>query len=120
MNPGKLDKRVEIWGKTPVENIAGEPEIDELGTQIYDDTMLAEVWAQVSPRTGSLLAGRSADTILSKVTHKIIIRYSAFPALSVANWIMYQGHRFNIDYVLNPDFRNEYLEIFVNEQVGNN
>ena len=71
-NPGKLDKRIEIWGKVAAEDSAGQSETDELGTQVYDDTMLAEVWAQVSPRTGSLLTGRPADTILSKVTHKII------------------------------------------------
>jgi len=116
-NSGDLNRRVEIWGKEPVLDSAGNPEKDKLSQEVIEPQKLATVWASVSPRTGSLLSGRQADTILSKTTHLIKIRYSAFKTLSDKNWLIYQGHRFNIDYILNPGFSNEFLEIFCNEVV---
>ena len=116
-----LNRRVEIWGRVKAVETNEDDEtidvIDELGQNDFTDTKLVTVWAGVIPRTGSLLTARPADTILSKTTHKIIIRYSAYKDLSIKNWIIYQGHRFNIDYILNPYFKNEFLEIFCNEVI---
>ena len=111
MNSGKLNKKIEIWG----EGLTGTK--NKIGEKEYGDVILKSPWASISPRTGSLLSGRSADTILSKTTHMIKIRYAAFPTLSTKNWIIYQGHRFDIDYVLDPEFKHEYLEVYVTETV---
>jgi len=109
---GRLNRQIDIWGNVET------GKTDELGSPASEDRVLASgVWAEIVPQTGSLMTGRQADTVLSKTTHKIIIRYSAFPALSNANWITHQGHRFDVDYVLNPYFKDEFLEVFCREVV---
>src|SRR5690625_3715930 len=107
MDPGKLRNRVELFGRKKVENELGETE--------YQSTFLRKVWAQVIPQTGKLQA-QQADTILSNVTHKIIVRYAS--DINKDMHIMYKGHRFDIKYILNPYFRNEFLEIFAEEVIG--
>lgn len=108
INPGKLNKKVEIWGKVKGSNT--------LNQTTLEDRSLKTVWAAVIPQTGRLLT-QPADTFLSNVTHKIIIRYSAYPNLSPKMWIKYKGKRFDIDYVLNPYENDETLEVFA-RQVG--
>ncbi len=108
INPGKFDKRVEIWGK-----VKG---INTLNQTTYEPDKLRSVWAQIIPQTGRLM-NQPADTVLSNVTHKIIIRYSAYPELSPEMWLVYRGKRFDIDFILNPYENDETLEVFV-RQVG--
>jgi head-tail adaptor len=116
---GKLKHIVEIWGKVPVEDSAGNPETDKIGQAVMDKIIIGEPYAEMVPKTGSMLSGRVADTVLSKTTHMIRIRYrSKYELLKPdTNWIMYKGHRFNIDYILNPYSKNEFLEIFCSEVV---
>lgn len=109
MNPGDLDKRIQIWGKKKVETILKE--------NSYDDVLLKSCWASIVPKTGSLISGRPADTIVSKTTHMIKIRYNSWPGLKSKDWIIFNGHRYDIDYILNPYFKNEFYEIFVHEEV---
>ena len=45
-----------------------------LGTDGQKPELLKTVWANVQPRTGSLLSGREAGTVLSKTTHVIKVR----------------------------------------------
>jgi len=108
VNPGKLNKRIEIWGKVKGENT--------LKQTTYSDEKLREVWAGIVPQTGRLL-NQPADTFLSDISHKIIIRYSSFPNLKPEMWISYRGKRFDIEYILNPYEKDETLEIFA-RQVG--
>lgn len=108
MNPGKLNKKIKIWGK--------KPGVNELGQNTLEDEYLKDVWAQIIPQTGRLM-NQPAETILSNVTHKIIIRHQAFPGLKDSMFITYKGKRFDIDFVLNPYEKNEYLEVFA-RQVG--
>lgn len=109
MNPGELNKRINIWGKIIVTTTLKEDS--------YEDVCLKPCWASIVPQTGSLISGRPADTVVSKTTHKIKIRYSSYPNLKEDNWIIYNGHRFYIDYILNPYFKNEFYEIFVHEVI---
>lgn len=109
MNPGELNKRIEIWGKTEVETALKE--------NSYKEDCLKRCWARIIPKTGSLISGRPVDTIVSKTTHIVKIRYSSLPTLKEDNWIIFNGHRFDIDYILNPYFKNELYEIFVHEVI---
>lgn len=71
---------------------------------------VATMWASIVPQTGSLLAGRTNDTALSKTTHKIIVRYR--DDILPSDWFMYNGERYNIIYISDPYASHERLEIF--------
>ena len=70
-----------------------------------DDRML-----DVIPQTGSLLSGRTADTTLSRTTHKIVMRYCK--DITPDMWFVYDGIRYNILYIMDPYLDHERLEIF--------
>ena len=82
-----LNKRVEVWHtvKSTVK--------DRLGQYPQEDELYRTAYAGVIPQTGSLLSGRTADTTLSRTTHKIVIRY-------------------NILYIMDPYLDHERLEVF--------
>jgi SPP1 family predicted phage head-tail adaptor len=101
-NPGELSHRIDLWGKVEIEN--------ELGEKDFDYAKLKTVWASIVPQTGSLQK-QVADTVLSNVTHKIIVRYTSDIVQDMH--IMFRGQRFDINYILNPYFKNETLELFV-------
>ncbi|MGE7828969.1 phage head closure protein [Paenibacillus sp. NPDC093718] len=104
MQVGKLRNKVEIWGKTKV--------LNELNQTTYRDGKIASVYAEIVPQTGKLQK-QEAESILTNVTHKLIIRYRK--DLKPDMHIRFKGKRFNIRYILNPYFRNESLEVFVEE-----
>lgn len=100
--------RIEIHGKQSYTNAAGE--------QDNRFEKIKSIWASIVPQTGSLQR-QQAETILTNVTHKIFVRYSAAKDLTHDMQIHYHGHKFKIRYILNPNFRNETLEIFVEEVI---
>ncbi|SET55592.1 phage head-tail adaptor, putative, SPP1 family [Natronincola peptidivorans] len=102
-----LDKRIEIWGKIK--------ETNELNQTVYKDDSIKKVWASIVPQTGKLI-NTPGDTKFANVTHKIKIRYAAFPEISREMWLKYKDKRFDINFILNPYERNEFHEIFA-EQV---
>lgn len=96
---------IEIW-----KNSRGSVR-DELGQFPIVKEKHARVWAGVTPQTGSALTGRAADTIVSRTTHKIVIRYRS--DITPDMWVLDgTGARYNILYILNPYLANETLEIF--------
>lgn len=107
MNPGELDKRIIFFRN------AENGETNELGANETKEEKIYECWAKLESRTGSLLTGRAADTKLSKTTHKFTIRYTK--KIPPDCWIVYDNRRFDIDYINDPDFKKEKLEIFVQE-----
>ncbi|WP_200886553.1 MULTISPECIES: phage head closure protein [Lysinibacillus] len=106
MNPGDLRHRIEILTNQKAKN--------ELEETIYKFLPVKKVWAAIIPQTGSLQK-QVADTVLTNVTHKIIVRYNAGKDITKDMRIKYKDHEFEIKYVLNPYFKNETLEIFVQE-----
>ena len=110
MNTGRLNRRIAFYRNEST------GELNELGADMVKETSFYECWACIEPRTGSLLSGRAADTMLSKTTHKITIRYN--PDINYSCWIMYAGRRFDIDYINDPHLNKRYLELFVQEVVG--
>lgn len=106
MDAGKLKHRIDIYANIEYENELGET------SERFDK--LKTIWAAIIPQTGSLQK-QQAETILTNVTHKIIVRYSAAHDVTKEMQIKFKGHKFDIRYILNPYFNNEYLEIFVQE-----
>lgn len=108
MDPGKLKHRIDIYGRIKNTN--------ELGEASYTDNIIKTIWAEIIPQTGSLQK-QQADTILSNTTHKIRVRYTAGKDITQDMYIRFKGKRFDIKYILNPYFKNEILEIFVEEVI---
>ena len=90
---------------------------NELGETSHKFMKVNTLWASLIPQTGSLQK-QSADTILTNVTHKIIVRYSAGKDITKDMQIHFRGKKFEIKYILNPYFLNETLEIFCQELIG--
>lgn len=83
---------------------------DALGQYPQVDTPVATVWCGVIPQTGSLLSGRAAETQLSKTTHKVVMRYRT--DIKPDMWLIIDGVRYDILYILDPYLRHERLEVF--------
>lgn len=108
MNPAKLRHKIDIFSNVKIEN--------ELSETSYSFQKIKSIWAEIIPQTATLQK-QQAETILTNVTHKIIIRYSAGKDITKDMQIMFRGHRFEIKYILNPYFKNETLEIFCQELI---
>jgi len=91
-------------------------EIDKLGQQVMKDQFIKSLRAEIINLTGLLLIARPADTVVSKSTQKIVVKYNKhFIFKSKTNWITYKDHRFEIDYTSSPGFGVVDLEIFCQE-----
>ncbi|OOM81788.1 phage head-tail joining protein [Clostridium puniceum] len=106
----RLDKRIEIWGNIEFLN-------KELNETEFEKKKIKNIWSKIIPQTGSLQK-QQANTVLSNVTHKIKVRYAAAKDVTQDMWFIYKGHRFDIKYILNPYYSNEFLEIFCEEIIG--
>ena len=114
MNAGQLDERIEIKAKKIVEN--------ELGEEQPEEITLKKIWARIEPRTGSLLTGRPADTLLSKTTHAITVRSEVLSEVTIDCWIVWndaigKSHKLSIDYILPPVRRSPFTTIYAREEV---
>lgn len=100
-----LQRKIELWGnkKSDLPNELGQREIIPM--------KIKSVWAAVIPQTGSLLQGRAAETVLSRTTHKIVLRYDK--AVQPDMWFQIEEERYDILYILDPYLNHERLEIFV-------
>lgn len=115
-NPGRLNRRIEIWELSPTED-------DELHAQTVEPVLLKKVWAQISPKTGSMLTGRAADTILTKTTHEVRMRQISAAQMTKGCYLIYRErmggivkeHRFDIDYMLPPTYGDDLIQVFVQE-----
>lgn len=106
MNPAKLQHKISVHANSRVK--------DELGETNYEFIEIKKIWSAIIPQTGTLQK-QEAETILTNVTHKIIIRFNAGKDITKDMQIHFKGHRFEIKYILNPYFNNETLEIFCQE-----
>ena len=107
MNAGKLNRRVEIWGNEPTTN--------ELGESDFAPKKIKTVWAEIVPQTGNLRKGQ-AETILTNVTTKFVCRYQK--GITYDMWLMHDGKRHDIKYILDPYDGHISLEIFCEEVIG--
>ena len=101
-----FDHRIDIYNNIEYTN--------ELNETSYKWDKVKTIWAAIIPQTGTLQR-QQADTILTNVTHKIVVRYSAGKDITKDMKIRFREYEFEIKYILNPYFANETLEIFVQE-----
>lgn len=100
--------KIDIYDKVEYTN--------QLNEKAYDYQKIDSMWAEVIPQTGKL-QNQSADTILANVSHKIRVRYAAGKNIKEDMYIKARDQRFDIKYILNPYFSNEWLEIFCEQVV---
>ncbi|SNR85983.1 phage head-tail adaptor, putative, SPP1 family [Anaerovirgula multivorans] len=106
MNPGRLNKRIEVWYKVK--------ELNDLKQTVQKDKFKTKLWAAIIPQTGKSFSA-PADTKQAEITHKIEVRYRN--DLKSNMHIKYRGRRFDIKYILDPYEKHEKLEIYVSEVV---
>lgn len=109
-----MPKRQSNRFKHLVEIHGNKKYINELEETAYRYEKIKSIYAEIVPQAGSLQK-QQADTILTNVTHKIVVRYSAGKDITKDMQVFFRGHRFEIKFILNPYFRNETLEIFCQE-----
>lgn len=114
MNIGELDSRIEVYQDTLVTS--------ELNEEQPQPTLLKTIWGKVQPRTGSLMTGRPADTMLSKTTHTITVRSETVANMEMDCYLVWKDrnkkvHRFEIDYILPPNRTTVYATIYVQEVI---
>lgn len=117
MNRGQYKCPVDVW---QTDKVDGTNETDALGEKIQKPKKIAEsLFVKIESRAGSLLSGRPADTVMSKVTHKISYPYQNLPIrlLNTKHWIEYKGIKFNIEYFLNEGFEDTEAQVFVSEKI---
>lgn len=108
---GQLRHRVTVKKRAVVPE-----QFNELGNDLVQDVVVGTYWANIESRTGSLLKGRTAGTMLADTTHVITMRYHQ--DVDHACWIEFQGRKFDIDYVNDPDFTKTWMQIYVREVMG--
>lgn len=114
MNAGQLDERVEFWKFDTEEN--------KLGQDQPVERLVKKAWAKVEPKTGSLLTGRPADTILSKTTHTVTVRGETTVGITPGCWILWTDcfgtkHRLDINYILPPVRTERFTTIYAQEVI---
>ncbi len=114
MDPGILNNRIEIYKNEIITNSLNEDQPAPV--------LLKRIWANVQPRTGSLMTGRPADTMLSKTTHVVTARSEALKDITLDCYILWtdangQPHRFDIDYILPPVRLQPLSSIYVQEVI---
>ena len=77
--------------------------MNELGQYPIVDTVISNMYCGVIPQTGGLLSG-------AKTTHKIVCRYRN--DIEPDMWLIIEGQKYNILYVMDPYLNKERLEIF--------
>lgn len=99
-----LKNRLEIY------RVETSNEKNRLGQYPKIERKIMDVYGAILPQTGGLLNNRPADTLLTRVTHKIVCRYT--DKIKPSDFIKYNGIRYNIIYILDPYMNNERLEIY--------
>lgn len=100
MNPGKLNQRIKIYRKNAGYDEYGEP----LDTKI----LVHECWASVKNKSGR--EQFQANTPFAKTVTSFLIRYTK-KSIDTTMTIEFQGEEYNIVYVDNYNFSNEWIEI---------
>lgn len=114
MNIGQLSHKIKIYQNEITTNGLNEDQPTPV--------LLKRVWANVQPRTGSLMTGRPAETMLSKTTHVITVRSEVLKDITLDCYILWtdangQQHRFDIDYILPPARLQPLSSIYVQEVI---
>ncbi len=100
INPGKLNKKIKIY-KTGTE-------YDDYGEPLDVPVIVYECWASVKNKSGT--EQFKAATPFSKVVTSFLIRYTK-KVIDTTMKIDFKGDVYNIVYIDNYNFTNEWIEI---------
>ena len=103
MDVGKLNKRVELHAVTLT--------ADGMGEAITTYASYATVWAQIRPMQANETA--QSDQIVTKVLHKITIRYNS--SVTETDRIVYDSRTFDINSILDQFENERYMELTCTE-----
>lgn len=99
MKISELNKRIQILRDELIENDNGVDEETEV--------ILNEVWAKVQNMSGTEVFRSNSD--FSKVTTRFVIRY--LTDITTDDYIKFEGRKYNIVYINNYNFSNDFIEI---------
>ena len=99
MKIAELNKRIQIIRNTLTENDNGVDEETEV--------ILNEVWAKVQNMSGTEVFRSNSD--FSKVTTRFVIRY--LTDITTDDYIKFEDRKYNIVYINNYNFSNDFIEI---------
>lgn len=104
MNPGKLNRKVEIMELTKVPDGSGG----------YEDAFLPikKVWANIKPIYGKEYY--EAQQAQAQISHRITIRYNS--VVNRAHIISFDNKLYDIQYLLDIEEEHKFLEIRVLER----
>lgn len=111
-NLGEMKHKIAIYKQSFAED-------DILGTDEPEDVLLCKIWANIAPRTGSMLTGRDANTILSRTTHAITVRSRGdiTPDCYIVHIDEFGNkHKFTIDYI-RPPMKDLFMLIYAREEI---
>lgn len=100
INPGRLNQRIKIY-KTGTG-------YDDYGEPLDDKIDIHECWASVRNKSGK--EQFQTNTPYAKTITSFLIRYTK-KAIDTTMKIEFQGEEYNIIYVDNFNFSNEWIEI---------
>jgi len=100
INPGKLNQRIKIYKTGTGYDGYGEP--------LDGKEVVHECWASVKNKSGT--EQFKSVTPFSKVVTSFLIRYTK-KSIDTTMKIEFQGEEYNIIYVDNFNFSNEWIEI---------
>lgn len=95
----ELNKRISIVRNNIIVNENGFEEVLEV--------IVASIWAKVQNMSGSEMF--KANTDYSKTTTRFIIRHRK--DLTTEDYIIFNNNKFNIVYINNYNYSNEFLEV---------
>ncbi|MEB1809030.1 MAG: phage head closure protein [Bacillaceae bacterium] len=110
INSGRLNKRIKLLVFTEPKDDAGGY-VDEWPNVGWEE--IATLWASVEP-----LRGRDfyeAQQSQAEISHKVIIRYRE--GVERSQTINFKGRRFDIEYIINPNEKNQFLELMCVERL---
>lgn len=100
MSPGKLNKRIKIYKQVKKHDEYGEP--------IEEKEVIHECWAYARNKSGREQFKSVAP--FSKTITSFLIRYTK-KKIDTTMTVEFQGEEYNIVYVDNYNYSNEYIEI---------
>lgn len=101
VNPGELNKKIQIIQK--------EEQEDEDGFPVLSDKVIRTCWARYSNTSGSEII--KAGTEFASAKARFLIRYSSVP-INEDMFVRYQGKDYNIEYINPYGDSKEYMEIW--------
>lgn len=106
VNPGELDKQIQIIKKALAEK-------NENGFPIIEESVVRKCWAKVSQISGKKLINTSNDASyeFSNTKVRFLVRYSN-TKIDNKMIIKFRGKEYNIKYVNEYGYSKEYIEIW--------